>query len=108
MYTESYRLTQSMNLGMELTELNNTVELQELLIEEYKLKAAKYKAFFYGKHDLAEKLEKQIDENCDNMIGGFDGFGYASWRAGAVYRTLEDMLECGLITESDYKFCQFL
>ena len=42
------------------------------------------------------------------MIGEFDGFGYASWRARAVYRTLEDMFECGLITESDYNFCQFL
>ena len=73
-----------------------------------KLKAAKYKAFFFGKHNLAEKLEKQIEENHDNVVGEFDGFSYASWRARAVYRTLEDMLECGLITESDYKFCQYL
>lgn len=102
------RFTQSMNLGVELTELNNTVESQKLLIEEYKLKGAKYKAFFFGKHNLAEKLEEQIKENYDNMIGGFDGFGYASWRAKAVYRTLEGMLECGLITESDYNFCQSL
>ncbi len=108
MYKRSYKFTQSMNLGMELTALNNTVELQELLIEEYKLKAAKYKAFFFSKHDLAEKLEKQIEENHDNIVGEFDGFCYSSRRAKAVYRTLEEMFECGLITESDYNFCQLL
>jgi hypothetical protein len=108
MYGRSYRPTQSMELGIELVELNNTVQSQELLIEEYRLKAAKYKAYFFGKHNLAEKLKKQIEENYDNVIGEFDGFCYASWRNRAVYKTLEDMLAFGLITESDYEFCRFL
>ena len=50
--------------------------------------------------------EEQIKENYDYSVGEFDGFSYASWRANAVYRTLENMVYQGIITESDYRFCK--
>ena len=78
-------------VAIEVLNMNKTIERQEIIIDELILKAAKYKAYFYNKHELAEKLEKQIMENMNNCIGEFDGFFYASWRAKAVYRTLEDI-----------------
>ena len=56
--------------------------------------------------EQAEKLEKQSEENRDALIGEFDGFSYASWRANAVYRTLEDMCYEGLLTEKEYRECK--
>lgn len=73
--------------------------------EILRIKVAKYKAYFFGRYDLVEKLEKQIKENRDYLIGEFDGFCYCSWRARAVFRTLEDMYDEGIITESEYNFC---
>ncbi len=61
---------------------------------------------FFGKSKLAEILENQIEENYDNCVGEFDGMCYASWRARAIYRTLEDMVKQDLITKSEYEFCQ--
>lgn len=106
MYGNIYRPNRAMELGVELFELNHTVHAQELLIEEYRLKAAMYKAFFFGKSKLAEILQNQIKENYDNCVGEFDGMCYASWRAKAIYRTLEDMAKQNLITKSEYEFCQ--
>ena len=94
------------NLGEELIELNNTVDAQRFLIVELKLKAAMYKAYFFGESDLAERLEKQIEENHDNVIGEYDGFCYSSERASAIHRNLRDMLRQGIITESEYQFCK--
>lgn len=105
MYGNIYRPSRTMELGAELLELNHTVHSQELIIEEYRLKAAMYKALFFGKSALAEKLRNQIKENYDNCVGEFDGFCYASWRARAVYRTIEDMTTQGLITKEEYIFC---
>lgn len=93
-------------LGKGLTRLSDIIDSQELIITEYKMKAAMYKAYFFHKHELAEILEKQINENYDNIIGEFDGFCFASWRASVVYRTLEDMVNQNIITESDYRFCK--
>ena len=106
MYRNIYRHSMSMELSAELMELNHTVHSQGLIIEEYRLKAAMYKSLFFGKSSLAEKLQNQIKENYDNCVGEFDGFCYASWRARAVYRTLEEMVAHGLITESEYGFCK--
>ena len=89
----------------ELLNINKTNEHQKLVINELMLKAAKYKAYYYGKSDLAEKLENQIIENLHSCIGEFDGFSYASWRANAVYRTLDKMVDDGLITLEEHKFC---
>jgi hypothetical protein len=89
----------------ELINFSRTVEAQKLAIDELELKAAQYKALFYNKHELAEKLRKQIAENRDNRTGEFDGFCYASWRAQAHYRTIDDMFTDNLITTEEYKFC---
>ena len=96
----------SMDLGRELVNLNKTVARQEIIIDELELKGAMYKAYFFGKSELAEKLRNQITENYNNRVGEFDGFSYASWRAKTVYRTLEDMYNENLITEGEYLFCE--
>ena len=98
----------SMDLGRELVNLNQTVINQEFTIEELRIKAAMYKAAFFGRHDLYDKLRKQRDENHGARIGEFDGFCYASWRANAVFRTLEDMLDDELITQKEYDECSIL
>lgn len=100
--------TQSMTVefSKEVLKMNNTIEHQEQVIDELTLKAAKYKAYFYGKYDLAEKIDAQMEENTNNLIGEFDGFCYASWRAKAEYRTLRDMFVEDLITEEEYNFCE--
>ena len=105
MYGNIYKPNKTMELGTELLQLNHTIESQKLFIEELRLKSAMYKAYFFHKSVLAEKLEKQIKENFDNCVGEFDGFCFASWRAHAVYRTLEDMFLQGIITKSEYDFC---
>lgn len=71
-----------------------------------RIKAAKYKLFFFYKSDLTKKLEKQEEENADALIGAFDGFCWSSRRDFAVFRTLEDMYDEGLITESEYRECR--
>ena len=80
--------------------------LQLLEVENLRIKAAMYKAYFFRNFILAEKLEKQSEENRDALIGEFDGFSYASWRANAVYRTVEDMFDEGLLTENEYRECK--
>lgn len=106
MYRNIYRQSKTMELGAELLELNCTVQSQELQIEDLRLKAAMYKANFFHQWELAKILQNQIEENRNACIGEFDGFSYASWRARAVYRTLEDMVRQGMITKADYSFCE--
>lgn len=100
------RQSMTMELGMELVALNKTVARQDIAIDELMLKAAMYKASFFGKHELSNKLSKQIEENYDSCVGEWDGVCFASWRARAVYRSIHDMLEDGLITEEEYRFCK--
>ena len=57
---------------------------------------------------IAKLMLARNKENTDALTGEFDGFGYASWRANAVYRTLEDMLYEGIITEKEYRECERL
>ena len=106
MREEFYRRNMTMDFGMELINLNKTVEQQEIIIDELELKAAMYKANFFHKYDLAKKLEEQITENYNHCVGEFDGFCYCSRRARAVYRTLVDMYREHLITEEEYRFCE--
>ena len=103
---ENYRRSMTMDLGIELVNLNKTIETQKIMIDELELKAAMYKANFFGKHRLADKLTKQIHENMDSCIGEFDGFCFASWRGNAVYRSIDDMWREGLITEDERSFCE--
>ena len=93
-------------LEREIHEVNSILEAQELTIEEYRLKTAMYKAFFFHRNDLAVKIQQQTIENLNNTIGEFDGFCYASWRANAIYRTLEDMVSQGIISKEEYNFCK--
>lgn len=95
--------------------LNNLYDLVNI-IENYKrlenktymleLEKSKYKAYFYGKSDLAEKLSKQIEENEDNLIGTYDGFWSSSKRANAIFRNLENMYEQNIISKEEYNFCK--
>ena len=71
-----------------------------------RIKAAKYKAFFFRESDLAIKLQKQEEENMNALRGEFDGFCWSSERAFSVFRTLEDIYDEGLITESEYRECR--
>lgn len=91
-----------------LEELTITVrENKSLRIENeiLRLKVAMYKAYFFGKHELADQLRDQASENRDNQIGEFDGFCYSSKRANAQFKTLEDMAAEGAITKDQYAFC---
>lgn len=94
------------NMGLQLLEAQEKLVSQEYEVESLRIKAAMYKAYFFRNSILAEKLEKQSEENRDALIGEFDGFSYASWRANAVYRTLEDMCNEGLLTEKEYRECK--
>ena len=94
------------NMGLQLLEAQEKLVSQEYEVENLRIKAAMYKAYFIRNSILAEKLEKQSEENRDALIGEFDGFSYASWRANAVYRTLENMCDEGLLTEKEYRECK--
>lgn len=94
------------NMGLHLLESQQKLVCQEYEIENLRIKAAMYKAYFFRDSSLAEKLQKQSEENRDALIGEFDGFSYATWRANAVYRTLEDMCDEGLLTEKEYRECK--
>lgn len=94
------------NMGLQLLEAQEKLVSQEYEVENLRIKAAMYKAYFFRNFILAEKLEKQSEENGDALIGEFDGFSYASWRANAVYRTLEDMCDEGLLTGKEYRECK--
>ena len=105
---EIFMRSMTKKLGQDLVYLSEKVEHQEVTIEELRIKAAMYKAGFFGYHSLHDKLMKQVNENRDALIGEFDGFCYASWRANAIFRTLEDMVDDGLITESEYNQCSLI
>lgn len=92
--------------GLELLDTQKKLISQEYEIEMLRIKAAKYKAFFFRESDLAIKLQEQEEENRDALVGEFDGYCYASWRANAIFRTLEDMCNEGLLTESEYRECK--
>ena len=108
MYRNEYaeRSFEAIDFGMNIVEAHMKLVQQKSQIELLRIKVAKYKAYFFHKFELAEKLEKQERENEDALVGEWDGIGYASWRANAVFRTLEDMRDEGIITESEYKECE--
>lgn len=103
-----YRIEKSPlgNMGLQLLEAQEKLVSQEYEVENLRIKAAMYKAYFFCNSILAEKLQKQSEENRDALIGEFDGFSYASWRADAAYRTLENMCDEGLLTEKEYSECK--
>lgn len=94
--------------GLELLNAQEKLISQEYEIEMLRIKAAKYKAFFFHDWDLGKKLENQREENEDAVVGEFDGYCYASWRANEIFRTLEDMYNEGLLTEDEYNKCRII
>ena len=98
-----YRLT--FELENELRMNRQELEHLSIAIEEYRIKAAMYYSLYMRRWDLGDRLRNQLQENDDAIIGEFDGFCYASWRANAVFRTLEDMVHDGIITREEYNFC---
>ena len=93
------------DLGVVMIAIQRRAESVEMEMEQYRLKAAMYRNFFIHNFALGQKLQEQITENNNALIGEFDGFSYASWRANAVFRTLENMLEDGILTEKEYMSC---
>lgn len=96
------------SIGLNFLEAQQKLVSHEYEIEMLRIKAVKYKVNFFQKYELAEKLQKQEEENKNALIGEFDGFSYASWRANAVFRTLEDMFTEGLITKEELRECEIL
>lgn len=106
LYSIYCEINQLPSLNLEdIEELQNQLSAQEFEVEMLKFKAAKYKALFFHKEKLEEKLEKQYRENANAIIGDFDGCCYESSRRKAVFRSLKDMLHEGLLTEQEYKEC---
>ena len=93
------------DLGAEMIATQRRAESVEMEKEQYRLKTAMYRNLFIHNFELGQKLQEQITENNNALIGEFDGFSYASWRANAVFRTLENMLEDGILTEKEYMSC---
>jgi hypothetical protein len=62
------------NMGLQLLEAQEKLVSQEYEVENLRIKAAMYKAYFFRNSILAEKLQKQSEENRDALIGEFDGF----------------------------------
>lgn len=83
-------------LGRELIGLNHTIEEQEEVIDALELKAAMYKASFYHKLDIAEKLNEQIHKNLMSQL------------FGVGYKNLDDMYQEYILTEEEYRFCKSL
>lgn len=101
----AYNVMDLRGYAEQIINLTQTVTSQETEIEDLRLKAAMYKAYFFQKRDLAERLCNQITENLNALTGEFDGFSYSSARAAAIYRTLEVMKVHGIISDDEYKFC---
>ena len=60
------------------------------------MKSVMNDAILYGKKELAEKIDKQISENCSAELVKKCG-----WLSSDVFRTLEDMD----LTPEEYQFC---
>lgn len=95
----------AVELENELRMNRQELERSFIALEEYRIKAAMYYSFHMGRWDLGKKLNEQLQENMDSIIGEFDGFCYSSRRASAVYRTLGDMVRDGIITREEFNFC---
>ena len=107
-FGERIRKSRLGSLGLELESSQYKLISQEYEIELLRIISAQYKAFFFHDWDLGNKLRKQRQENEDALVGEFDGYCYASWRVNAIFRTLEDMYNEGLLTEDEYKKCNMI
>lgn len=67
-------------------------------IERLRFEAANYKAYFFHRTNLVEKLDKQQRSNFNATHQGF-------CITSDEYLTLEDMFYDGILTDEEYKFC---
>lgn len=65
-------------------------------LAKYRMKSVMYDARLYGENELAEKIDRQISENCSAELVKSCG-----WLSSDVFRTLEDMD----LTPEEYRFC---
>lgn len=65
-------------------------------LAKYRMKSIMYDARLYGKSELAEKIDRQILENCSAEL-----IKSCGWLSSDVFRTLEDMD----LTPEEYQFC---
>ena len=65
-------------------------------LAKYRMKSVMNDARLYGKNELAEKIDRQISENCSAELVKSCG-----WLSSDVFRTLEDMD----LTPEEYQFC---
>lgn len=65
-------------------------------LAKYRMKCVMNDARLYGRHELAEKIDRQISENCSAELVKSCG-----WLSSDVFRTLEDMD----LTPEEYQFC---
>lgn len=76
--------------------------------ETLRLQCAGYLCYLLNQTELYGILDKQLGENKLASIGEFDGFSYDSRRANAVFRTIEDMLDDGIITKDQYSYIKYV
>lgn len=65
-------------------------------LAKYRMQTVMNDARLYGKNELAEKIDRQISENCSAELAKSCG-----WLSSDVFRTLEDMD----LTPEEYQFC---
>ena len=65
-------------------------------LAKYRMKSIMYDARLYGENELAEKIDRQISENCSA-----ESVRSCGWLSSDVFRTLEDMD----LTPEEYQFC---
>lgn len=63
---------------------------------KYRMKSVMNDVRLYGKNGLAEKIDRQISENCSAELVESCG-----WLSSDVFRTLDDMD----LTPEEYQFC---
>ena len=59
------------NMGLQLLEAQEKLVSQEYEVENLRIKAAMYKAYFFRNFILAEKLEKQSEETEMQLLESF-------------------------------------
>ena len=69
---KEYEVMQNLYRLAHLMQRNRNLKKENAIL---KLKAARYKALFHGKNELADKLEKQIKENEENITGECRRYG---------------------------------
>lgn len=100
------RMDELYRFGADIRDICDELDAYKKKYEIQRIKSAKYYSFHMHRWSLGNRLDDQIQENQDALIGEFDGFCYSSRRANAIFRTLEDMVSDGIITGEEYNLCR--